>query len=76
MRMYAYLKNPYPCNKNQMIYKVMIHELPGTGVYTYYYTARDAVCSTYDSYSETVEIAMKELEGAIDEQGWIIIDDL
>ena len=74
--MYAYLKNPYPCNKNQMIYKVMIHELPDTGVYTYYYTDRDTVFSTYDSYSETVEIAMKEFEGEIDEQGWIIIDDL
>ena len=72
MQMYAYLKNPYPCNKNQMIHKVMIHELPDTGVYTYYYTDRDTVFSTYDSYSETVGIAMSDN----DDQGWIIINGL
>ena len=75
MRMYAYLKEPYPCNKTQMVYKVMIHELPGTGVYTYYYTDRNAMFSSYDSYSDSVETAMEEFEGEIDEQGWIVMDD-
>lgn len=75
MRMYAYLKEPYQCNKTQMIYKVMIHEQPGTGVYTYYYTDRNAIFSTYDSYSDNVETAMEEFEKELDEQGWIMIED-
>ena len=75
MRMYGYLKEPYPCNKTKMVYKVMIHELPGTGVYTYYYTDKNALFSTYDSYSDDVETAMEEFENELDEQGWIVIDD-
>lgn len=53
----------------------MIHELPGTGVFTYYYTDRDAIFSTYDSYSNDIENAIEEFENELDEQGWIAIDD-
>lgn len=75
MRMYGYLKDPYKYNKAKSIYKVMIHEIPGTGVYTYYYTDRNAVFSSYDSYSENLDNAVAEFTGELDEQGWIVIDE-
>lgn len=53
----------------------MIHEIDNLGVYTYYYTDRDAVFSSYDSFSEKLETALEEFEGELDDQGWIMIDD-
>lgn len=55
MRMYSFLKEPYQCNKTKTIYKVMIHEISGFGVYTYYYTDRNAAFSSYDSYHENLQ---------------------
>lgn len=75
MRMYGFLKEPYLCNQYKTVYKVMIHEIPGTGVYTYYYTDRNAVFSSYDSYSEDLETAVEEFDGELDERGWIEVDD-
>lgn len=75
MRMYGYLREPYLCNSTKTIYKVMIHEIDNLGVYTYYYTGRDAVFSSYDSFSEKLETALEEFEGELDDQGWIMIDD-
>lgn len=53
----------------------MIHEIPGTGVYTYYYTDRNVVFSSYDSYSEDLETAVAEFNGELDGRGWIEVDD-
>lgn len=75
MRMYGYLREPYPCNSTKTVYKVMIHEIDKVGVYTYYYTDRDAVFSSYDSFSEDLETALEEFEGELDDRGWILIDD-
>ena len=75
MRMYGYLREPYVCNSTKNVYKVMIHEIDKVGVYTYYYTDRDAVFSSYDSFSEKLETALEEFEGELDDQGWIMIDD-
>lgn len=75
MRMYGFLKEPYLCNQYKTVYKVMIHEISGTGVYTYYYTDRNAVFSSYDSYSEDLETAVAEFDGELDERGWIEVDD-
>lgn len=75
MRMYGYLKEPYQWNKNKTIYKVMIYETPGKGVYTYYYTDRNAIFCSYDSYSGDLETAVEEFTDELDERGWIEIDD-
>ena len=75
MRMYGYLKEPYKCNSTTTIYKVMIHEIEGLGTYTYYYTSKAAVFSSYDTFSENIKTALEEFEGEIDECGWIKIDD-
>jgi len=75
MRIYGYLKEPYPCGNGRMVYKVMLHEIPGEGTYTYYYTDRDAVFSSYDSYSEDWDAAAEEFAGALDERGWMEIGD-
>lgn len=74
MRMYGYLKEPYDCG-GKIIYKVMIHEIPGEGTYTYYYTDPNAVFSTYDSYNDDLMTAVEEFEDELDENGWITIDD-
>ena len=75
MRMYGFLKEPYQCNKTKTIYKVMIHEISGFGVYTYYYTDRNAAFSSYDSYHENLNIALEEFTDELDERGWIEIGD-
>lgn len=75
MRMYGYLREPYVCNSIKKVYKVMIHEIDKVGVYTYYYTDRDAVFSSYDSFSENLETALEEFDGELDDRGWIMIED-
>lgn len=75
MRMYGYLREPYICNSTKKVYKVMIHEIDKVSVYTYYYTDRDAVFSSYDSFNENLETALEEFEGELDDRGWIMIED-
>lgn len=75
MRMYGYLREPYVCNSTKKVYKVMIHEIDKVSVYTYYYTDRDAVFSSYDSFNENLETALEEFEGELDDRGWIMIED-
>ncbi len=75
MRIYGYLKEPYKCNSTTTIYKVMIHEIEELGTYIYYYTNKDAIFSSYDSFSDDIETALEEFEDKINEQGWIKIDE-
>ncbi len=75
MRIYGYLKEPYKCNSTTTIYKVMIHEIEELGTYIYYYTSKDAIFSSYDSFSDDIETALEEFEDKINEQGWIKIDE-
>lgn len=75
MRMYGYLKEPYKCNSITTIYKVMIHEIEEIGTYIYYYTSKDAIFSSYDSFVDGIKTALEEFEDEIDKQGWIQIDE-
>ena len=75
MRMYGFLKDPYMCNKKDTVYKVMLHEIEGVGVYAYMYTHKNAMFSSFDSFYETLEDALGDWEEELDEQGWIEIDD-
>lgn len=53
----------------------MIHEIDNLGVYIYYYTDRDAVFSSYDSFRENLETVLEEFDGKLDDRGWIMIED-
>ncbi|MEH2932734.1 hypothetical protein VSQ48_23145 [Candidatus Ventrimonas sp. KK005] len=75
MRMYGYLRESYSCNLTKTAYKVMIHEIDNLGVYIYYYTDRDAVFSSYDSFRENLETVLEEFDGKLDDRGWIMIKD-
>ena len=75
MRMYGYLKEPYKCNSITTIYKVMIHQIEEIGTYIYYYTSKDAIFSSYDSFVDGIKTALEEFEDEIDKQGWIQIDE-
>ncbi len=73
--MYGFLKEPYMCNKKDTVYKVMLHDIEGLGVYIYVYTHKDAMFSSFDLFYENLDDALEEWESELDEQGWIEIDD-
>ena len=39
----------------------------------YYYTDRDTMFSSYDSFSENLETALEEFDGEFDDRGWIMV---
>lgn len=74
MRKYAYLKEPYECNEDISIYKVMFHTQED-GVILYQYCSPDAVMSSFDLFYHTVEEVYEDWDFELDERGWIDIDD-
>lgn len=74
MRMYAYLKKPLSVNKNNTIYKIMVHEMKHETL-VYQYTSRDAVQCSFDSWYPDKDSAVEDWQELIDEKGWIPLDD-
>ncbi|MDE7253629.1 MAG: hypothetical protein K2O32_11895 [Acetatifactor sp.] len=74
MRMYAYLKEPLPVNKNDYIYKIMIHEMKRETL-VYKYISRDAIQCSFDDWYPDKDSAVEDWQELIDEKGWIMLDD-
>lgn len=74
MRKYAFLKEPIKCNKQDYIYKIMLHQT-NDGVYLYQYCSIDAIVCSFDAYYLNVEDVYEDWNDEIDERGWIAIDD-
>ena len=74
MRMYAYLKEPLPVNRNDHIYKIMVHEMKRE-TYVYQYTSRDAIQGSFDSWYPDKDSAVEDWQELIDETGWIMLED-
>ena len=75
MRMYGYLKEPYKTNKKDTIYKIMIHQIRKQGVFVYLYTSPEAVFCSFDCHYVDLEDALEDWGDAVDERGFIKIDD-
>lgn len=73
MRMYGYLKEPIPANRQEMIYKVMVHQIRKEGVFVYLYTNRDALFASYDCHYSDLEDAREDWDRDVEE--WIPLDD-
>lgn len=43
MRMYGFLKNPSAANRQELVYKVMLHETRRQGTFAYLYTSPEAL---------------------------------
>ena len=74
MRKYAYLKEPLKCNKKDYVYKIMLFENKD-GVYLFEYCSPDAVMCSFDSFYDSLDDVYEEWNDAIDERGWIAIED-
>lgn len=74
MRKYAYIKEPYPCNKKDTVYKIMLHKTCG-GYELYYYCSPDAVQCSYDRFYDSLEDLYEDWNGKIDDRGWIDLND-
>ena len=68
MRMYGFLKTPYPANRQDTVYKVMIHETRREGVFAYLYTSPEALFCSFDSHYSTLEDALEDWDGEV--EGW------
>ena len=74
MRKYAYLKEPLKCNKKDYVYKIMLFENKD-GVYLFEYCSPDAVMCSFDGFYDSLDDVYEEWNDAIDERGWIAIED-
>lgn len=75
MRRYGFLKFPCPANRKDRIYKIMVHETAREGVYVYQYLSREADFSAFDAHYQTLEDALEDWEGELDQHGWFLIGD-
>lgn len=75
MRRYAYLKEPFKCNKKGTVYIIMLYQTKKGGVFLFQYCEPDAVFSSYDAYYDSVEDVYEDWNDDIDARGWIDIDD-
>ena len=74
MRKYAVLKEPIKCNKEEFVYKIMLYQTLND-VYLFEYCSMDAVQCSYDMWYPDVESVYEDWNDAIDECGWIDMDD-
>lgn len=75
MRKWAYLKNPYKCNKKDTVYKIMIYTHCKKGTFVFLYCSREAVQCSFDLHYHDLSDALEDWECDIDEEGWHEIDD-
>ena len=76
MRKLAYLKQPYKCNTNDTVYKIMVYQNKIGEVFLFYYCDYDAVQASFDEYCfNDFEGVLEDWNDEIDERGWINIDD-
>ena len=73
MRMYGFLKTPYPANRRDTVYKVMLHETRQEGVFAYLYTSPGALFCSFDSHYSTLEDALEDWDGGV--EGWTELGD-
>lgn len=73
MRMYGFLKTPYPANRRDTVYKVMIHETRREGVFAYLYTSPEALFCSFDCHYSTLEDALGDWDGEV--EGWTELGD-
>lgn len=75
MRMYGFLNTPRLLNRQDLIYKVMLHEIRQEGVFAYLYTRPEALFCSFDLHYTSLEDALEDWEGEIDGRGWTPLDD-
>ena len=75
MRKFAYLKVPQKCNKKDQIYKIMLYQTKKCGVFLFQYCSLDAIFCSFDAYYDDLDELYEDWNDAIDERGWIEIDD-
>ena len=74
MRMLAYRKEPYKCNKNDAIYKIVLFSTMRE-TFVFLYTSPDAVQGSYDHWYPDEQSAMEDWQELIDYRGWRDIGD-
>lgn len=73
MRMYGFLKNPSAANRQELVYKVMLHETRRQGTFAYLYTSPEALCSSFDLHYAELEDALEDWDGEV--EGWTELGD-
>ncbi len=73
MRMYGFLKNPSAANRQELVYKVMLHETRRQGTFAYLYTSPEALCSSFDLHYAELEDALEDWAGEV--EGWTELGD-
>ena len=73
MRMYGLLKNPSAANRQELVYKVMLHETRREGVFAYLYTGPEALFCSFDCHYSTLEDALEDWAGEV--EGWTELGD-
>lgn len=58
-----------------MVYKIMIYQTTGEGVYVFLYTSKEAIQSSFDFWYDELADALEDWENQADEMGWQEIDD-
>ena len=74
MRKYARLREPYKCNENEQICKIMLYETE-EGICLFGYGSEDAVHCSSDLLYDSLDDLYEEWNDRIDEKGWIEIED-
>lgn len=74
MRKYARLREPYKCNENEQICKIMLYETE-EGICLFGYGSEDAVQCSSDLLYDSLDDLYEEWNDRIDETGWIEIED-
>ena len=74
MRKYAWLKEPYKADDNNIFYKIMFYAAD-EGTYLFMYSSPDAVQCASDRCYDSLEELYDDWNDLIDERGWIEMED-